>query len=266
MARKRGAQPQQHQQRRDSSNKQQQLVRNGRPAPSNDFSSDSRSSSVSKYRRLPQSSSSERNGKQSGATYNPCLADTKLSEKDYDILLLNSLYDKSQIDSWLLAYLRDCPTGRLDKQQLSDAFTCTYGEKKRNHFVSMTFRAFDPSNTGAIDFVSFLLALSLASPSAADDKFKMIFAYFENRLLGAMDGNHLSKELTFLVQIVYDLVDEENRSNQRSPKWRVQRILRDCTNGKSGGKKFEMLGELLKACLADDVLMEVAGKSIIAAQ
>lgn len=286
MARKRGHQ--QHN-KRDSSNRQQRsnagqspLV-SGSSQASNETNNDSRSSSTSKVKQNPtipvqlnQSSSDSFHSNSSYAIKKIAsqLNTGLLNDQDFVILMNNRLYDKVKLESWWKAFKEDCPTGRMDKQQLSDAFAHTYGERKRNHFISSTFRAFDPDNTGSIGFVSFLLALTLASSSVAEDKLKMIFAFFAQRISESIETNRLIKDLTSIVQIIYDMVDEENRANLRSPKSRVQHAVKLCNANSSFGadngqskagltKSKYSADHLLKACLEDPILMEIAQKSII---
>ncbi|KAI0981247.1 hypothetical protein GJ496_010902 [Pomphorhynchus laevis] len=182
-----------------------------------------------------------------------------LCKSDYDLLLKNRFYEEKQVSEWFVSFIKDCPDGKLKKDQLSDAFLQSFGEKKRNQFVSTAYRVFDPDSTGYINFVSFLVALSIASQCIFEDKFKLVFAFFDNKINEALVSNRLMKDLTLILQVIYDFVDENNRSGPRSPKSRAQHIIKSCSNGK---KKF-MVSDLLEACLQDEILTEVAKKCII---
>lgn len=55
---------------------------------------------------------------------------TILTEEDIQLLEKNTRYTKEEIISWHTGFLKDCPTGKLDKKQFLNVYKVIYFEEK----------------------------------------------------------------------------------------------------------------------------------------
>ena len=80
--------------------------------------------------------------------------------------------------SFLQGFLRDCPTGKLDKKKFVDVYKQFYPHGKADSFCKYAFATFDANNDGTIDFDEFLLAIAATSQGDIDDRLEVAFEMF----------------------------------------------------------------------------------------
>jgi hypothetical protein len=73
--------------------------------------------------------------------------------------------------------------------------------------LGFVFRTFDSDQSGEIDFIEFLIAISVTSQGDIKDKLKMAFNMYDIDKNGAID----KKEMIKIIEAIYDLLGEENR-------------------------------------------------------
>jgi Ca2+-binding EF-hand superfamily protein len=109
------------------------------------------------------------------------------------------------------------------------------------------FKAFDTDNSGEIDFVEFLRAVSIISQGTVKDKLKLSFSMFDIDKNGKIDA----KEMATLIDAIYDLVDEKNRTGENSSKEKVKRIMSKLDMNNDGKLTLD---EFIDGCLKDEHL------------
>ncbi|UJR22814.1 hypothetical protein I4U23_025844 [Adineta vaga] len=172
---------------------------------------------------------------------------TELTAREIAMLKANTKYSEKEICEWHAGFLRDCPTGKLDKKKFVEVYKQFYPNGKADSFCKYAFATFDANNDGTIDFDEFLLAIAATSQGDLNDRLELAFDMYD--ISG--DGQIDQKELTALISAMYDLVGETNRKGDNEPKKRAAEIIAKLDVG--GDKKLNKQ-EFIAGCKNDPVV------------
>jgi len=180
---------------------------------------------------------------------------TALTPHEIAMIKANTKFDDKQIQEWHASFIRDNPTGKLDKKSFVNAYREFYPKGNPESYCKYAFATFDANNDGTIDFDEFILAIAVKGQGSVEDRLAAAFDLYD--ISG--DGQIDQKELTNLITAMYDLVGETNRAGDRDPKKRAADIIKqlDVTEDKKLSKQEFIAGcksdQEIKRLLAPDV-------------
>ena len=64
---------------------------------------------------------------------------TILTDDDIKELKLNTQYTEEEIQAWHTGFLKDCPSGKLDKKQFLNVYKVRRQLNKTKHFLALFF-------------------------------------------------------------------------------------------------------------------------------
>ncbi|UJR27263.1 hypothetical protein I4U23_008558 [Adineta vaga] len=175
---------------------------------------------------------------------------TILTDEDIRILKLNTQYSEEEIQAWHTGFLKDCPSGKLDKKQFLNVYKKFYPEGKADKYCNFVFKAFDVDNNNWIDFTEFLLAVGVSQHGNLEEKLKMAFDIYDQN----KDGEINRKDMTKIIEAMYDLANEEDRSGDKSPDKRVDLIMQRLNKDKDD---VVHRNEFVQGCLRDEFLRKI---------
>ncbi|CAF1056994.1 unnamed protein product [Didymodactylos carnosus] len=175
---------------------------------------------------------------------------TVLTPKQIDLLKVNTKFNEQEIRDWHTGFIRDCPTGKLDKKAFVQVYKQFYPQGKADAFCKYAFQTFDEDDNGTIDFNEFLLAVAASSQGDLDDRLAVAFDMYDI----SDDGQIDAKELANMISAMYDLTGETNRKGDMDPKKRAQDLIQKLDVGSD--KKISK-EEFIAGCKSDPVIRKM---------
>lgn len=143
----------------------------------------------------------------------------------------------------------------MDKKQFTNVFKDFYPQDKAGKFCEQIFKVFDADNSGKIDFIEFILAISASSDGDIRKKLAMCFRLYDTNKNGKID----KKEMEKMLNTIYDLKGESNRKGDNDPKQRVEAVFNKLDKDRSGTLDEH---EFIEGCISDPVLMKILYQQI----
>ena len=180
---------------------------------------------------------------------------TQLTQQQIAMLKANTNYTDREIREWHAGFLRDCPSGKLNKKKFVEVYKQFYPHGKPETFCNFAFSMFDANHDGTIDFDEFLLAIAATSQGNLDDRLEVACDLCDI----SNDGQIDLKELTKMITAMYDLTGETDRKGDRDPKKRAAEIIRKIDV--SGDKKLSK-AEFISGCKNDPVIRRLLAPNV----
>ncbi|KAK4986163.1 Calcium-binding protein NCS-1 [Elasticomyces elasticus] len=176
-------------------------------------------------------------------------SDSKLSPQELSELQKNTHFDKKELQQWYKGFLKDCPSGKLTKEEFQKIYKQFFPFGDPSTFATYVFNVFDADKSGSIDFKEFICALSVTSRGKMEDKLDWAFQLYD------IDGNgKISyEEMLAIVEAIYKMVGSMVKlpEDEDTPEKRVKKIFRmmdkdengslDMAEFKEGSKRDETI-------------------------
>ncbi|CAF1161160.1 unnamed protein product [Rotaria sordida] len=171
----------------------------------------------------------------------------QLTAKQIAMLKTSTNYSETEIRKWHANFLRDCPTGKLNKTQFVHMYKIFYSGGNADAFCQLAFSMFDANRDGVIDFNEFLLAVAATCHGDLNNRLEVVFDICDT----SDDGHIDQKELAIMISAMYDLLGETDRKADRDPEKRASEIISKLDV--SGDKKLNK-HEFIVGCTKDPII------------
>uniref|UniRef100_A0A5K3F872 Neuronal calcium sensor 2 n=1 Tax=Mesocestoides corti TaxID=53468 RepID=A0A5K3F872_MESCO len=171
----------------------------------------------------------------------------RLSRAEVRALASKTHFTEKQIRKWHSIFLKDCPSGQLNRHAFLDMYTHFFPDGKAKDFYAHLFRTFDQDNSGHIDFSEFLSAISITQSGSPEEKLSLAFQLYD------IDGNGCieESEMNEIIKAIYLMVGETNPSPQNTSEVRTHAIFKKMDLNSDHVLSKE---EFIRGCINDEHL------------
>ncbi|KLO19821.1 putative FRQ1-regulator of phosphatidylinositol-4-OH kinase [Schizopora paradoxa] len=168
-------------------------------------------------------------------------ANSKLSKDQLEELQKLTRFEKKELKEWHAGFLRDCPSGKLSKEEFCKIYAKFFPFGDPSDFADFVFRVFDSDGDKTIDFKEFMIALSVTSRGDLDEKLKWAFNLYD------IDGNGEIEydEMLTIVTAIFKMMGEMIKlpPDEDTPEKRVDKIYASMDKDKNAKLTFEEFAE-----------------------
>ena len=154
---------------------------------------------------------------------------SKLKAEQLNLLSQQTKFSKKEIQQWYKGFMRDAPSGYLDRAEFRRIYHSFWSLGDSNDFADMVFNQFDLNSNGMIDFSEFICSLSITARGSTDDKLKWAFDLHDVD----KDGYISRKECLVAMQALYKMLGRITLpDDEQTPELKVQKIFEIMDNDK----------------------------------
>merc|ERR1712157_72073 len=146
----------------------------------------------------------------------------RLKAKDLAELAEKTKFSEEEISHWHEGFLKDCPTGKLTKNEFAKIYNQFFPHGDPSAFAAFVFNVFDENGDGSIEFEEFLQALSITSRGRLEDKLEWAFRLYDLDNNGTITRD----EMLQIVKAIFSMVGNHAnfKDDDNTPEKRVDRI------------------------------------------
>ncbi|CAF0899508.1 unnamed protein product [Adineta steineri] len=172
-----------------------------------------------------------------------------LTPKECDLLSVNAQFTQEEIQQWHTDFLREYPSGQLDKKAFVDYYTKIHPHDEEK--TAELFDRIDVNDDGTIDFNEFLVLIAIRNQlGSLEKRLAFVFDLWDD----SEDGQIDRKELTNLLSAMYDRAGIRDQKGEWDPKKRAKEIIAKLDI--SGDKKLNK-EEFVTGCMNDQVICKL---------
>jgi len=162
---------------------------------------------------------------------------SKLSNEQLVDLQKNTYFDKKELQQWYRGFLKDCPSGQLDREEFGRIYKQFFPFGDPGEFADYVFDVFDENKNGTIDFTEFICALSVTSRGQLDEKLQWAFQLYDID----KDGFITYQEMLQIVRAIYKMTGEMVKlpEDEDTPEKRVDKIFANMDRDKDAKLTYE---------------------------
>ncbi|TPP55759.1 Neuron-specific calcium-binding protein hippocalcin [Fasciola gigantica] len=177
-----------------------------------------------------------------------------LPKEEIKKLATKTHFTEAQIRRWYKDFLKDCPSGLLNRSTFLSMYTQFFPDGKARQFYEHLFRTFDADASGNIDFTEFLTAISITQSGGPEEKLDLAFQLYDIDRNGTIEES----EMTQIIKAIHLMVGEVDDREGNSPAERTRAIFKKMDVNCDRVLTKE---EFIQGCLSDEHLYRLLAQT-----
>ena len=146
---------------------------------------------------------------------------SKLKADQLNQLSQETKFSKKEIQQWYKGFMRDAPSGYLDRAEFRRIYHSFWSLGDSNDFADMVFDQFDLNKNGMIEFSEFIASLSITARGSTEDKLKWAFDLHDVDKDGYISRSECLKTMQALYKMLGKIKLPED---EETPELKVQKL------------------------------------------
>ncbi|CAF0974937.1 unnamed protein product [Adineta ricciae] len=165
---------------------------------------------------------------------------TELPDQQIEFLVSTTKFSAQQIREWHQSFIREHPSGKLNRKQFVDVYQQFYPQGKADAFCELAFKVCDHDKNGRyflrigqsndnaclllgfVDFQEFVSTISMTMSGNIEDRLNLAFDMYDINEDGLLD----KKEMRQIIKLIYKM-NGHKCMKQDSPSGQIVRTIMD---------------------------------------